>query len=134
MPEWLSDAIEMAKPYWPILVQCITFWFVTNNLKKRVFTKARAAGGGFHSFMRSTMWAQPMLYGAAWGALYPWMPSITWITTRGGAVTAGILAGVGSVAGFRLLEAVAEKRGWIPVLKVLREVGSPTLRPPPADE
>lgn len=134
MPEWLNEALDVAKPYWPFAVKCMVFWFVGNNLKKRLFTKARAARGGLWGFARGSMWAHPMLAGVAWGALWPYMPAIDWVTTRGGAITEGIAAGVFSTVGFMLLERVAEARGWTPVLRVLHEVGRDSMvpsEPPP---
>ena len=131
MPEWLSDALVMAEPWWPILVQIPTFWFVQQNLKKRVFTKTRAARGGVWELARSSMWAQPMLWGIAWGLAYPAMPAVAVVESRGGAVTQGIAAGLLAVAGFKLLEFIAEKRGWSAVLRFLRETGRPTMSPPP---
>jgi hypothetical protein len=132
MPEWLSEALEMAKPYWPFLAQVLVMWFVGQNMKKRVFTKARAAGGGAWALARDTMWLHPAAMGVGWGLAYPFMPAVEFVTSRGGAVTQGLIAWVVSIAGYRLLEAVAEKRGWTAVLKFLRETGRPTM-PPPAD-
>jgi hypothetical protein len=130
MPEWLAEAAEFAKPYWPFTTKVLVFWFVGQNLKKRLFTKQRAATGVWWARARGTMWCHPMVAGALWGLMWPWMPAVEWITTRGGAVNEGILAGVTSVAGFMLLEAMAVKYRWAPVLAVLREVGRPSVAPP----
>jgi hypothetical protein len=126
MPTWISQALEVVGPYWSFVAQLFVFWFVGQNMKKRVWTKGRAVHHGFFGFMRKSMWAHPMVAGLGWGLLFPIMPAIELVTSRGGAVTQGILAGVVSVMGFRALEAVAENRGWDWVLKVLRETGRPT--------
>ena len=130
MPEWVNEVLASAQPYWSALAQVLVFWFLGQNLKKRVWTKARAQRGGFHGFMRATMWGHAMLLGVGWGSLYPWMPAVDFVTTRGGAVTQGLISGVVAVAGYRLLEAVAQARKWITVLKFLREAGSPSMVPP----
>ena len=134
MHDWLDAALTMAKPYWPFLAKLFSLWFVTNSLKKNVFTKARGADSRFISFMRVTMWAHTTVLGIMWGCLYPFMPACEMVTTRGGAINEGILAGVFAVIGFMLLEAFAEKYQWTAVLKVMREVeGPPTIPPPPDD-
>ena len=52
------------------------------------------------------------------------------MTTRGGSIQEGILAGVTSVVGYRALEAVARARGWTTVTRVLHETGNDSLYPP----
>ena len=126
----ITEMLATAQPYWPALAQILTFWFVGQNMKKRVWTKARSTRGGFFGFMRATMWAHPMLAGVAWGMLYPHMPAVEFVTTRGGAVTQGLLMGVATPMLFMALESVAQKRGWTAVLRVLRETGSKSIAPP----
>lgn len=137
MPEWINDALTTLKPYWPFITQVVVIWYLGQFYKKRVWTKARAKRGGIFGFMRSTLPIHPLVAGALWGALYPMLPAIEWITTRGGAINAGVLAGAVSLIGHTALEAVAEARGWAPVLKVLREAvpdreSSVSSNPPPS--
>ncbi len=119
MPEWLD--LEALKPYWPFVVQVAIIWYLGQFFKKRVWTKARASNNDFFSIMRDTLRIHPLLAGAAWGALFPWLPAVEFVTTRGGAIYEGLFAGFVSLAGHTLLESLAEKRGWTSVLKVLRE-------------
>lgn len=128
--EWVNGALKTAAPYWPFIAQVLVFWFVGQNMKKRVLTKERAARGGVWRYLRTTMWAHPMVAGTAWGLAWPAMPAVESVTSQGGAVTQGLIAGVVSVAGYKLLETLAEARGWTWVLKFLRETGRPTQVPP----
>lgn len=71
--------------------------------------------------MRGTLPLHPLVAGAVWGALYPWLPAVDFVTTRGGAINEGLLAGVVTLIGHTGLEALAEARGWTAVLRILRE-------------
>ena len=87
--EWL----ETLKPYWPLFTQIVVIWYLGQFFKKRVWTKARSQKGGFFKLMRDTLRLHPLAAGALWGSLYPWLPAVEFVTTRGGAVTEGLLAG-----------------------------------------
>ncbi len=122
--EWVA-ALE---PWWPFVVKVLVLWFVSQVMKKQFLTKGTAEKSGFVAFLRKTMSLHPMIAGALWGAAYPWMPATAIVATRGGAVTEGILAGVMTVVGYRVLEFTAEwfvKRNpdskWAIVLRVMRE-------------
>jgi len=131
MPDWISGALTTLQPLWPFFVKVITFWFVGQNIKRRVLTKKRAASSAGWALMRDTMWAHPMVVGILWGAMYPWMPAVDWVSTRGGAITEGILAGVMSTIGFLVLEAVAKKQGWTAITEVIHEVEDGSIPPTP---
>ena len=136
MPSWINDVLTALEPWWPFTVKLLVFWFVGQNMKKRVFTKARAQVSPFMAAARDTMWLHPSIAGVVWGLLFPWMPSISFVTSRGGAVTEGLAAGVVSVLGFILLERAAEHYRWTWLLKAIHDVG--TDRPsvpsgPPSD-
>jgi hypothetical protein len=120
----IDSLVTSLKPWWPFVVQLITFWFVGQNVKKRILTKRRAASSPIFAMLRDTMWIHPSIAGFLWGLSFPWMPAVEFVTTRGGAVTQGIAAGVLSVVGFRALEAVAAARGWVWLSNVLHEVGT----------
>jgi hypothetical protein len=96
-------------------------WYLGQFFKKRVWTKKRAVRGGFWAFMRATLRLHPFGAGIAWGALYPFMPAVEFVTTRGGAINEGLLAAFITLAGHTALESIAQARGWTSVLKVLRE-------------
>lgn len=130
MPEWVTEALAAATPYWPFLVKMIFFWYVGNHMKKRVFTRVRAAKGGFWGFSRETMWAHPMLAGVGMGLMYPYLPAVEFVTTQGGAILEGVFAGIASTVGFMALSYLAEKRGWTVVSRVLHDTGRPTSAPP----
>lgn len=135
MPEWVTGGLEAFGPYWPFIAKLFVFWFVGQNMKKRVFTKERArTRGWFWAAARGTMWAHPMVAGILWGALYPWMPACDFVGSRGGAITEGVFAGVLSVVAFMALEATAVKYQWTPVLNVMRELGRESIVPPPPEE
>lgn len=121
MPEWLNEALEVAKPYWPFVAQIVVIWYLGQIFKKRVWTRERAARGEPWKLLRDTLPFHPVVAGGIWGALYPWLPAVEFVTTRGGAITEGVLAGTVSVAAFVGLEYWAEKRkiGWL--LKLLRD-------------
>lgn len=130
--EWLSEALEAAGPYWPFVTKVAVIWYLGQVFKKRVWTKTRAEKGGFHQLMRDTLVIHPFVIGAAWGALYPWMPAVALVTSRGGAVNEGLLAAFVTLAGHTALEAIAEQREWVWVLRVLKgTVRDPTIPPPP---
>lgn len=113
--------MEAAVPYWPFITQVVVIWLLGQYFKKRVWTKARARKSALGGFMRSTLPLHPLFAGAIWGALYPWLPAVELVQSRGGAVNAGLLAGAATLIGHTALEAMAQARGWTPVLRVLRE-------------
>lgn len=131
MPEWVSEALEIFKDYWPFITKMLVIWYLGQVFKKRVWTKKRAAQGGFFSFMRDTMIVHPLIAGAFWGACYPFMPAVAFVETRGGAINEGLLAGFLSIAGYKGLEVYAErtKKKWL--LNALREVVPATDSEPP---
>lgn len=132
MPEWITSALESARPYWPFITQVVVIWYLGQVFKKRVWTKKRAARSSFYGMMRSTLVIHPIMAGALWGACFPYMPSIEWISTQGGAINAGLLAGALTLIGHTVLEALAIERGWTSVLRVLREtVPEQESVPPP---
>ena len=132
MPEWVTDVLGALEPWWPFVAKVIVIWYLGQVFKKRIWTKGRALEGGFFGFMRTTLPFHPLVAGVAWGALYPWMPAVAIVASRGGAITEGLIAGVVTVAGHTGLEWYAEKKniGWI--LAILRDtVKRPSNVPPP---
>jgi hypothetical protein len=134
MPEWITEALSTATPYWPVITKILVLWMFGQFFKKRVWTRQRAAAGGFHKLMRDTLPLHAPIAGGLWGLAWPFLPAVEFVTTRGGAVSEGLLAGVLSMAAFSALEHVAQARGWTWVLGVLKDAG--TVRestvPPPA--
>ena len=121
MPEWVTEVLSTATPYWPAITQVIVIWYLGQFFKKRVWTKKRALGSTLAQLMRDTLPIHPIAAGALWGALYPWLPAVELVTTRGGAINQGLLMGALTMVGHTGLEAVAEARGWTWVLKILRD-------------
>jgi hypothetical protein len=121
MPTWVTDYLSAATPYWPFIVQVLVLWYLGQFAKKQLWTKARAAKGGFYAEMRATLPAHPLVVGALWGALYPWAPAVNFITTRGGAVNEGLLAGLISVVGYVGLEQYATAKNITWLLAILKE-------------
>ena len=121
MPEWIGEVLEAATPYWPFIVQVVIIWYLGQFFKKRVWTKKRALKNDFFEIMRDTLRLHPIAAGAVWGAMYPFLPAVAFVTTRGGAIYEGLFAGFVSMAGHTALEYIAEKRniGWL--LKVLHD-------------
>jgi hypothetical protein len=132
MPEWVNEVLATLGPYWPFVTKVAVIWYLGQFFKKRVWTKARAARGGVWGFMRATLRLHPLAAGALWGLLYPWMPAVELVGSRGGAVNEGLLAAFVTLAGHTALEAVAVNRGWTSVLKVLRETVPERETVPPA--
>lgn len=133
MPEWIGDALGAAQPYWPFLTKLVVIWYLGQFFKKQVWTKKRAARGRIMGFMRDTLPVHPLIAGALWGALYPYAPAVTFVTSRGGAVNEGILAGVLTLILHTGLDALAEARGWTWLQRILRETvpDRETSSPPP---
>ena len=131
MLEEIQSYLAAAGPYWPFITQVAVIWYLGQFFKKRVWTKQHAKGSAFSSFMRSTMRLHPLIAGMLWGALYPWMPAVELVTTRGGAINAGLLAGFTTLAGHTILDALAKKYKWTWVTKVLRDIvpDRETIRP-----
>jgi hypothetical protein len=71
----------------------------------------------------------PIIAGIGLGLLYPWLPAVEFVTSRGGAVLEGVLVGILSVVGFMALEYAAEQFGWKWVLRTLRDTGRPSMVP-----
>lgn len=127
--------VEFATPWWPLVMQVVLFWYLTQWGKKNVWTRERAANGGVMEKLRDTKGLHPLLWGAAWGAGFPSAPAVAAATTMGEAVMWGVGAGLCSLMGHKILAAQAEKRGWTGVLKVLRTAGDrdtlvPQEKPP----
>lgn len=134
MPEWVKDVAEFLGPYWPFIVKVVFFWYVGQHMKKRVWTRERATRGGFWLFARQSMWTHPTVAGVVLGLMYPALPAVEMVGTRGGAVLEGVLAGIVSTTGFMALERAAEQFGWTWVLRTLRDTGRPTSVPPPPEK
>jgi len=122
MLEQIEAYLEAAKPYWSFITQVLVIWYLGQFFKKRIWTKEHAQNSRFIYWMRTTLRLHPLIAGGLWGALYPWMPTVSFVTTRGGAINAGLLAGFTALAGHTILEVLAEKYQWTWVLKILREI------------
>lgn len=133
MPDWITSSLETAVPYWPFITKVITIWYLGQLFKKRVWTKANAAGSKFYAFMRATLPFHPLVAGMVWGLLYPWLPAVEFVTTRGGAVNEGILAAVLTVVVHTGLEHYAATQNITWLLAILRETvpTRETSVPPP---
>jgi len=119
MPD-LTKILAEAGPYWPFITQVLVIWLFGQVAKKRIWTKKRAKNGGIWLFARSTLPLHPIIAGALWGALWPFMPSTEFVTSRGGAINAGMLAGAFTMIGHTVLESMAIAHGWGPVLRVIQ--------------
>lgn len=117
----IMSALEAVMPYWPFITQVMVIWLVGQVAKKRIWTKKRAEQGGIWLIARSTLPLHPIVAGALWGALWPFMPSISFIVSRGGAINAGMLAGAITMIGHTALESLAKAHEWTPVLRVLQD-------------
>lgn len=124
MPSWIPQALLAVQPYWPVIVKIIVLWMFGQFFKKRVWTKAKAAQNAFHKLMRDTMPLHAPIIGGLWGVMWPFMPACSFVTTRGGAVQEGLLAGVLSMAAFSALEHIAEARGWTWILETIKDTGT----------
>jgi hypothetical protein len=133
MPEWIPNTLSTVQPYWPAVTKIVVLWMLGQFFKKRVWTKVRAANGGFFKLMRDTLPLHAPATGALWGLLWPVLPACTFITTRGGAFTEGLLCGVLSMAAFSALEHIAQGRGWSWVLETIKDTGTvdDSIPPPP---
>ena len=119
--DWLNGALETAQPYWPFIIKVAVIWYLGQVFKKRVWTKGRSLKNGFVKLMRDTMPMHPLAAGALWGAAFPWLPAVEFVTTRGGAVQEGLLAGVTTVVGYVALDHLATARGWTWVTALLHD-------------
>ena len=131
----IIEALGTLTPYWPFVTQVVVLWYLGQVFKKRVWTKARASRNYWAALMRDTLPFHPLVAGLIWGALFPWLPAVGFVTTRGGSITQGLLAAALTVVGHTGLEHFAEARKIEWLLAVLREtVESESVRPPPLPE
>jgi hypothetical protein len=137
---FVTSVLGVVEPYWPFVIKVLAFWYLGQFFKRRVWTRDRAEhGGSFWKLMRDTLPIHPIASGVMIGLCYPSIPAVGFISSRGGAVLEGVLAGFTSVAGYVALEYVAKARGWGAVLHVLhgtipaRESVVPSEPPPPLE-
>lgn len=119
MPTW-SEMVVTLEGYWPFIAKVIVIWYLGQVFKKRVWTKARSDRYRWASFARDTLPVHPLVAGAIWGALFPLLPSVALVSTRGAAICEGLLAGTVAVAGFTALEHYAERKRIVWLLNTLR--------------
>ncbi len=135
MPTWITDVLTTALPYWPFITQVIVLWYLGQVAKKRLWTKANATKNRFYEEMRATLPIHPLVAGALWGAMYPWLPAVGFVTTRGGAINEGLLAAMVNICGFVGLEYYAAQKNITWILAILRDTvpDSNSMLPPPPD-
>ena len=140
MTEWVHDILTTATPYWPFIAKVLVIWYLGQFFKKRVWTKRRALRGGFWEFMRDTLPVHPLVAGSVWGLCYPSLPAVEFVTSRGGAVTEGLIAAVTAITLHTALEHYADaqvKRNadskWGSVLSVLRSAVPDRTTVPPSN-
>ena len=131
MLDQIQQALRVITPYWPFVTQVLVLWYLGQVFKKRVWTKARARESKLAAFMRDTMPFHPLVAGLLWGALYPWLPAVSFVHTRGGAINQALLASAITVVGHTGLEHFAKSRQIEWLLAILQEsVSPPSIRPP----
>jgi hypothetical protein len=129
----LEGILEIATPWWPLVMQVVLFWYLTQLGKKQLWTKAMAEKNTAMRILRNTKGLHPLAWGALWGSGFPAAPAVAAATTMGEAVMWGVGAGLGSLMGHKILAAIAEKRGWAGVLNVLKTTGDRDTVKPPKD-
>lgn len=133
----LEELTTMLTPWWPLVMQMLLFWYLTQWGKKNIWTRKRAHAGksGVMLMLRDTKGLHPIVWGAAWGALYPHAPAVEAATTMGEAIMWGMGAGIGSLAGHKIVLNQAEKRGWLGVVSFMKTAGNreASVPPPPKD-
>lgn len=128
----LNEILGTLTPYWPFVTQVVVMWYLGQVFKKRVWTKARAKRSKFSALMRDTLPFHPLVAGLAWGALFPWLPAVTFVTTRGGAINQALLAGAFTVVGHTGLQHFAKARKIEWLLGILQESVPPESDYPPS--
>jgi len=127
----LNEILGILTPYWPFVTQVVVMWYLGQVFKKRIWTKARAKKNRLVGLMRDTLPFHPLVAGLAWGALFPWLPAVTFVTTRGGAINQALLAAALTTVGHTGLEHFAEARKIEWLLAILRETVKPESEYPP---